>query len=393
MKILYENEVNSDMSKLDQAWKNDETFAFISNRSGCPEDWVRTALSNLPLEFNKDHFVLFTSGSTGRPKLVVGKKERAEHLAKVLHEIQDSHSVNQTVLLLPLTYSYAFVNQWLWAKLHNRKIIYSGGFSKPDLVKKYLEEAADCLLCLVGAMLPLLKSNFGEHICFPGVTRLHFAGGMFPQESLPLIEKIFPNALIFNNYGCAEAMPRLTIRKAGETNIAHNIGRPIPGVNLKIGDEGEILFQSIYRASCYYDHTGLHIPSDDDWIPTGDFGEQIENGYWLIRGRKSEVFKRYGEKISFYQLLETVKVYWTHDAVFYRENDSSGEPGHVLLLSPNADEDQVRNILREFRKNYARALWPLRIESVENIPLLPNGKIDNIRFSSIPKTIHWMQRI
>jgi len=394
MYILHENEVKRNIKKLDRAWETPETFIFLPDRSGLSSDWLERAIKHLPDSVGKGHFVLLTSGSTGRPKLVVGLRIRAENLASTLHKSQNSEAVRKTVVILPLTYCYAFVNQWLWARINGRELVLTDGFGKPDHVHTALVHAKDSMVCAVGPVIQLFQKYFDEGVVFPGVVRLHFAGGMFPQEKLNGVRRFFPNAQIYNNYGCAEAMPRLTIRSAEESDEAANIGRPIPGVQLKTNDTGEILFRSAYQAVALYDGDSLFMPSPEDWIATGDFGETTDNGYWRISGRTNEVFKRYGEKISLPQLLEVVNENWAGNAVFYREQDPSGEDGHVLILAPEATKEQVIKLLQMFRKRHPRTHWPLRVESVAALPLLPNGKTN---FGALPlmesKIIHWRQRL
>lgn len=393
MYILNESEVNQDIAKLDRAWSDHLTFAFLPSRRGVSEDWVKRALSQFPQEFQENHFALLTSGSTGLPKLILASKKRAEKLVAVLHKIQHSEPVRKTVLALPLTYCYAFVNQWLWSRTYNRELIFSGGFRNPDSLRNSLLQVEDGMLCLVGAQVQLFTNHYGDDISFPGIIRLHFAGGPFPQNEISIVKKLFPNARIFNNYGCAEAMPRLSIRPLEDSDEGSNIGRALPGIEMKTGEQGEILFRSIYRAVGFYDHNGLYIPREKDWIPSGDLGERIENGYWRLKGRNNEVFKRFGEKISLPQLLETVYVYWSGQAAFYREKDASGEEGHVLILAPTPTENQVRDILQCFRKTHPRTHWPIRVESTTILPTLPNGKIDKLGLAEIPhKSLHWRQR-
>ncbi len=394
MHFIDENEIGEDITRLDKAWDDPRTFVLLPQRTSVTKEWVEHSVAHFPKVFFKKHFILLTSGSTGQPKLVVGSRERSEELARVIHDVQDNEPVKQTILALPLSYCFGFVNQWLWSRVMNRKLVMSGGFSQPDQLKKCLLEAQDGMLCLIGAQVPLLINNYGASVSFPGVIRLHFAGGIFPQNDMAAIKKFFPNARIFNNYGCAEAMPRLTCRPLEDSNEASNIGRPLPGVELKTGGDGEILFRSPYRAVGFYDDSGVRIPSDEDWLPSGDYGEKLDNNYWRIKGRSNEIFKRYGEKISIPQLFETVNAHWRGDLAFYREKDTSGEDGHVLALAPVPLEEQVQNILQAFRKNHPRPHWPLRIEGMPALPALPNGKVDTLALKGNANSkIFWRQRI
>jgi acyl-CoA synthetase (AMP-forming)/AMP-acid ligase II len=244
---------------------------------------------------------------------------------------------------------------------------------------------------MVGGHLRLLADHFaGDR--FPGVTRLHFAGGPFPHDSLEDLRRTFPSARIFNNYGCAEAMPRLTVRRAEDGTSSRHIGRPLPGVELRSDASSALAFRSPFGAVGWVDGTGFRRIAPDDWVATGDLGIQREDGAFELLGRAGEVFKRYGEKVSLAMLRGTVLGAWRGDAVFYRERDRAGEDGHVLVLSPHPTAEEVRSVLVALRANHRRPQWPLRIESLPALPLLGNGKPDVRAAADGTRPIHWDQR-
>ena len=366
---------------------------FLADQSGVSPEWVMERMACLPAECREQHFILLTSGSTGKPKLVVGTRQRAESLARTLHELQASEPVDETVCLLPLTYCYAFVNQWLWSRQFNRRLVVTEGLAQPGRLKEALATSRNAMICLVGAQVPLLTRYFQEDV-FPGVIRVHFAGGRYPQERLDEVRRLFPNAEIFNNYGCAEAMPRLTLRRAEDAPLASHIGWPLPGVEMRADETDRLLFRSAYGAVAMIDDVGFTAIGPETWVPTGDLGRRLENGQWELLGRANEVFKRYGEKISLPQILTLVRANWHGLADCYRESDPQGEAGYVLVLSPAPSADQVRDILRKLSQTLPRTHWPLRVEGVANLPMLANGKIDRQQLAGRPdSTILWRQRI
>lgn len=392
-RILTEHHSPADLHALDEAWSGGETFAFVPEKSGVEEGWVAAALDALPLELQRDHFALLTSGSTGRPKLVVGEKGRAEALARLLHERQRSEPVAETILVLPLTYCYAFVNQWLWGRVTGRELVHTRGFAHADELRDRLREARDAMLCLVRVQLPLFTDVFGAET-FPGVIRVHFAGGAFPQARLAEVARVFPSAAIFNNYGCAEAMPRLTVREARDGDDAADVGTPLEGVELRTAENGELQFRSPFGAVAFVDENGFHAINAHDWTGTGDTGAVGENGHWFLTGRRSEVFKRHGEKISLPLLLESLQHAWPGAAAFYRERDPLGEEGHVLVVAPRPRDEQLRALLQTLRASHPRSHWPLRIESADRLPALPNGKVDVAALPAVEaKIVHWRQRL
>lgn len=390
---MFEREVSADVRRLEQAWRDPATFAFVGDKCGVPPEWIKQNLALLPAEYLEGHFILLTSGSTGRPKLVVGRRDRAERLAEVLHKVQESEPVRETVCSLPLTYCYAFINQWLWAWRHGRRLVVTPGLAQPDQFKRVLADAKNAMLCLVGAQVPMLQAYYAGST-FPGVVRIHFAGGRFPQERLDVVQNLFPQAVIFNNFGCAEAMPRLTLRRAELASIAHHIGWPLPGIELKADVAGRLLFRSPYGAVALVDESGFTPVTESTWVPSGDLACAWEDGHWELLGREGEVFKRYGEKISLLQILGSVRSHWRGQADCYREIDPRGEAGYVLVLAPRPTDDEARVLLKEISLKYPRSHWPVRVESLEAMPLLPNGKINREGLTGrTDAQIHWRQRI
>jgi len=393
MNLLIEHSSQESLPDLDRHWASAQTFAYAHEKSAAAVPWLRGISEQLPPPYRQHHFCLLTSGSTGAPKLVIGRKENSEELAWVLHAAQHSEPVRETIVALPLTYCYAFVNQWLWSRVMHRKLVLTSGFAKPELFRDALRSARDAMLCLVGPQAALLRNTFGGDR-FPGVIRLHFAGGRFPQEQLPALHEMFPNAAIFNNYGCAEALPRLTLRRAEDGESASDIGSPLPGVQLKCGEAGELLFLSQYRCVAQIDDRGFHPLAPEEWIPNGDLVRDDGNGHWRLLGRAGEVFKRYGEKIALPQVLSSVNRQWHGQVACYREKDSAGEDGYVLVLSPQPSSENLQGLMQVFRSSHPRTHWPLRIESAATLPLHSNGKVDSLALQSMEnRSLLWRQRI
>jgi acyl-CoA synthetase (AMP-forming)/AMP-acid ligase II len=392
MQVIPATHLANDLDAVSRAWRERDTFLYYSPRSGLSDTWLKDTLAHIPADVHHKHFALLTSGSTGQPRLVMGSRDRAEALARTLHDVQQSEPVRETILALPPHYCFAFVNQWLWAHVHGRTLQITPGLADASAFVAALEQADDAMLCLVGAQVPLLLQAAAGR-SFSGVIRLHFAGGRFPQQALPQLAELFPRALVMNNYGCAEAMPRLTLRTATASDEAAHIGWTLPGVEMRTDESSLLAFRSPFGAVGLGDDCGFAMVDTTEWLPTGDLGEQLDDGAWRLLGRAGEVFKRYGEKVALPSILERVAPVCTGRLAAYRERDAAGEEGYVLVVSPPPDKG-IMPILAVFREAFPRALWPLRVEGLPVLPLLPNGKLDMTALPGHEGALElWRQRI
>ncbi len=391
--VLIERLDDGDAVRIADAWSSEETFALLPARSAVGAGWAADRLAELPEELHVGHVALLTSGSTGTPKLVVGVKRRVEELARVLDSVQGNEPAGEALCALPLSYSFAFVNQWAWSHVRSLPLRRTPGLRDPAAFARDLAAAESAMLCLVGVQGALLLEAMAGR-SFPGITRLHFAGGRFPHEQLAGLRALFPAADITNNYGCAEAFPRLAVRAADVCDDAADVGWPLPSVQLRADRGGAMEFRSPYGAVAIADERGVRTIGAQDWVPTGDLGAPSDSGRWRVLGRAHEVFKRHGEKVMLNAVLGAIHERWPGEAASYRACDRCGEDGWVLVLAPDPDHAEVRGVLRALRERFSRAQWPLRIEAAPRVPRLPNGKIDGAALAAgAGGSVVWNQRV
>ncbi len=98
-------------------------------------------------------------------------------------------------------------------------------------------------------------------------------------------------------YGLTETCPGLTTNLPTDFKIG-TVGKPFPGVEILIAEDGEILAKGDNITSGYLNRPEATAAAFDDegWFHTGDLGRMDEDGFVAITGRKKELIKTSGGK-------------------------------------------------------------------------------------------------
>jgi long-chain acyl-CoA synthetase len=102
---------------------------------------------------------------------------------------------------------------------------------------------------------------------------------------------------VLQGYGLTETTAAATVNRPDRNKIG-TVGLPLPGVSIRIDDDGEVLlkgasvFPGYWRNQAATDETF----AEDGWFRTGDVGELDDEGFLTITGRKKEMIVTAGGK-------------------------------------------------------------------------------------------------
>ena len=110
---------------------------------------------------------------------------------------------------------------------------------------------------------------------------------------------------ILEGYGLTETTAPATFNRPGKARFG-TVGQPLPGVEIRIASDGEILVKGGNVFAGYYkDPRATHEDLADGWLKTGDIGELDRDGYLKITDRKKDLFKTSGGKYVAPGAMET----------------------------------------------------------------------------------------
>ena len=102
---------------------------------------------------------------------------------------------------------------------------------------------------------------------------------------------------IIEGYGLTETTAAATVNRPGRNKIG-TVGQPLPGVSVRIAEDGEILLAGLNRFVGYWhnDAATAEALTHDGWLRTGDIGDLDDEGYLRVTGRKKELIVTAGGK-------------------------------------------------------------------------------------------------
>ncbi len=129
----------------------------------------------------------------------------------------------------------------------------------------------------------------------------------------PRLNRIFWAARIpiLEGYGLTETSPVIAVNHFGKDGLKFGtVGPVLPGVEVKIAEDGEILTKGPNLMLGYYKEEQLtkDVIDEEGWFHTGDLGQIEEKGQLTITGRKKELFKTsFGKYINPGQIEDKFK--------------------------------------------------------------------------------------
>lgn len=317
---------------------------------------------------NADAVLVFSSGTTGLPKAV---RHTHRSLAAAVRHWRDAlgmTGVDRIQIVTPPSHILGLLNiatvleTGAWMRLHRR-------FDIDTMLRRIADdritiEMAVAPIALAIASHPQLESY--------DLSSLRYIVWCATPVTASVAEEVTRRTGVgwISAYGTSE-VPVITCCPLGQPRL-DTVGRAVPGVEVRIGADGEIQVRAQSAMAGYL--PDAETPFIDGWYRTGDVGHLDEGGWLQITDRLKEMVKVRGFQVA---PAEVEAVLHGHPAV--RDCAVFGVPdginGEAVIAAVAADKpvsrDELAALLADELASYKQ---PRDIVFVPEIPRLPSGK-------------------
>ncbi|ADO83933.1 AMP-binding protein [Ilyobacter polytropus] len=262
--------------------------------------------------------ILYTSGTTGNPKGVMLTVGNIMSNLDALKKIKLYDENDRFLALLPYHHVFPLVIN-LFAPFHNGSMVVMLDEISSETIREALQKYKITIMIGVPRLWELLhkgimnKINSSKaalylfrtcekikfewlrkkifkkvHDAFGGSMRIMASGGakLDPDIMKNLTTLGFK---MLEGYGLTETSPIITFNNPDDARMG-SAGVPIPGVEVKISDDGEVLARGLNVMKGYLNRpeTTSQVIDSDGWFHTGDLGE-LRDGHLYLIGRKKEM--------------------------------------------------------------------------------------------------------
>ncbi|HVT34082.1 MAG TPA: AMP-binding protein [Nevskiaceae bacterium] len=294
-------------------------FPYPDIASKCDHDWDTLVKNSEPYagytppDPKALTTLVYTSGTTGNPKGVMISGENVSFTINGLLKTMPAQGKEIFLSYLPLAHMFErgaveLTSIYLGAEVFFLEVLeklpetlkqvaptrFFGvplvyGRIQSGVLKKMPQEKLDRLLS-IPILSSYVKKKIKQGMGLQRARYMFVGAAPMPIPLMQWLEKL--GLTVLQGYGMTENSIYATANLPKANRIG-SVGRAMPGADMKLSEEGEILFKHPGVMQGYYKEPQKTAETftADGWLKTGDKGRVDEDGYLYITGRVKDIFK------------------------------------------------------------------------------------------------------
>lgn len=346
---------------------------------------------NIPLDVAA---ILYTSGTTGDPKGVTHTHQSLGFARDSVAYYLELTPDDRVLCTLPMSFGYGLF-QLLPATAVGATVVLERNFTYPAAVFQRMNSEAVTTFAGVPTTFALMLAHDAKKpLRFPSVRLVTNGGDALPLEFIPGIARMFPSAGLVKMYGQTECIRACYLPAALATVHPASVGVAIPGSELLLLDDegkevgphetGTLHVRGPHLMLGYWNDPerteGVLVAGPapgEKMLCTGDHFRRDSEGFLYFVGRRDEIIKSRGEKVSPVEVENAIyRLPEVAEAIVLGIPDPVLGQAVCALVVPKHDatvlENDVKRVCKSLLETY---MVPTHVLVVDALPRTARGKL------------------
>jgi acyl-CoA synthetase (AMP-forming)/AMP-acid ligase II len=339
--------------------------------------------------------LIYTSGSTGDPKGVMSSHHNMVSAARSIITYLENREDDIVIVVLPLSFDYGLY-QVIMAFLYGGTVVIERSFMFPVTVLESIEREGVTGFPIVPTIAAfLLKMENLSKYDLSSLRYMTNTGAALPVQHIKALRKIFPDVKMYSMFGLTECKRVCYLPPEEIDRIPGSVGKAMPNCEVFLIDEngdeigpgevGEMIVRGSNVMQGYWNAPELTGNTYREWrfpgeklLFTGDFFKKDQNGFLYFLGRRDDMIKTKGERVSPKEVENVIcSLDGISEAAVLGVNDELlGQAIKAYVVMKDGNLVEEKGVLRHCKENLEIWMVPKYVEFLNSLPKTPNGKVD-----------------
>ncbi len=331
--------------------------------------------------------LIYTSGTTSLPKAVVSTHQQMLFAVRAIQQVLRYRPDDVVYCPLPLSFDYGLYQVFLGVLSGAHTVLGSAAESGPTLLRSLIDSEATVLPAVPSvaeSLVWLLKRATAQ---IPPLRLVTNTGAALSNETVNALRAAVPGLRVQVMYGLTECKRAAIMPPDGDIERPGSCGLALPGTEILVVDDdgeplppaaiGEIVVRGPNVMTGYWrrpELTAQRFSRRDGLfleLRTGDYGHLDKDGYLYFSGRRDDLYKERGFRVSATEV--EAAAHRVPGVVSAAVVPPVGRKSAVLAVVGEVTHEEVLALMRDQIEEFK---VPRRCVVLEEIPLSRNGKVD-----------------